>query len=143
MGIYFHHSGRSPRDARLVTDVVTRNLRWVDALERDPAAGPVWPLPVKGTLLDHLMIQISESALKQLIFEEAARRWAVGNGEAIGLILVCSGWIKDVRRTIEWDVFDKIVRMEEGPEKEGLIAQARLESPRFVEMCLNNPFCGL
>ena len=40
---------------------------------------------------------------------EAVRWWSIGNSEAIGLILFCLGWIKNVTRSIRWNNIGKTV----------------------------------
>lgn len=143
VGLYFHHSGRCPWDLGLELFMVDRDWRWLDLMERDPKAVPTWPLPEKGTLLESLVGQLAESAAKKSILEEAIRRWKMEHGGDIMSILKYSGWISYPNFSEDWVTMSRILQMEEGPEKQGLIAQARLESPRFAEHCMNDPNCGL
>ena len=56
---------------------------------------------------------------------------------AIMILLAVAGWKKlgIMQLTFEWEVADSILKMEEGKEKEKLIAQTRAESPSFFQYC--------
>lgn len=141
LGLYIHHSGRSPGAIGL-RGLFCRDYRWVDLLDKDKKAVPTWPMPVEGSVLDIVIRQVRGSDMKREMLEEAMRRWEMISHEDMTFILKNAGWINWLNPTEEWNIMDQILRMDEGPEKQRLIAQARLELPKFVKNCLEDHLCG-
>ena len=142
-GLYFQQSGRSPYDVGkqkvyAMTLPWERNLIRVDQLEKDPNF-PVgkWSMPYGDARFMEVVAAIHNGD-HELALEAAICEWAIGvEFTAMMNLLSVAGWerVGSMRRTSEWKVADKILKMEEGEKKEKLMAQARAESPRFFQYC--------
>ena len=149
VGLYFQDSGRSPLDvagqlASKLNDGWVRDHRKLD--ERDKNAqlrAEGWVDPSGDIVFQRTMAEI---AATKLVPFEATIRWWAENAVApkVAEVLQRAGWTQESPMLSEsWQVMDRLFKMNEGPEKEKLLAQAKQESPRFYQYCLESLFCGL
>lgn len=142
-GLYFQHSERGPYDVGkqkvyAMTLPWERDLRRVDQLEKDPRFPcDKWVIPYDDASFMEVVATITNGGFA-LALEAAICEWAIGVAcDDMVRILQIAGWRQagSMRQTPEWKVADDILKMEEGEEKEKLMAQARAESPRFFRCC--------
>ena len=121
----------------------SRDWRKLDEWELYPTVGDRWPVPIEGGIVAHLLTEI-QTGYRQAILEEAIRRWAANNIYSVEGVVRRAGYMMHrCDRSREWTIMADIKRMPEGPEKEQKVAQARRDSPRFAEECMNDESCGM
>ena len=155
VGYYLQESNRTPHQVAYKTidglpvhkpvpglGQWSRDWRKVDEWEKYPTVVDRWPIPTVGSIVAHLLTQI-QSGFRQAILEEAIRRWAMSNIYSVEGVVRRAGYMLKGDRPQEFMVMSDIKKMPEGPEKEQKVAQARRESPRFAEECMNDEYCGM
>lgn len=155
VGLYVQESGRTPLQVAFTTldgaglqhpvqglGKWSRDWRKVDVWDMNPTVADRWPLTTEGSLAAHLCRQIV-AGIRQNIFEEAVRRWAMCCPLRVEGVMRRAGYMLKCDRPHEFSIMSAIKKMSEGAEKEGLVAQARRESPRFAEECMMNEYCGV
>lgn len=151
VGWYFQTSGRSPSEVIGGPTAMwapapcgwERDLRRLDLLDQK-AAVDVWQAPAQGTVGANLLAEVGKDGHKRPVFEAAVGRWArnQANATEVSQVLRRAGWIKDVWDTDAWRVMHNLKTMDEGPIRERMLAQAKAESPRFYQQCMDDENCG-
>lgn len=139
VGWYIQETGRLPTQA--IACGWKRDCRKIDILEKNINAFEIWSPPGRDTVGATIWGQLTGSGHLMYIFEEAIRRWANGHETELEQVLkkacfTSSIWIDD------WMKMGNMKRMDEGPDRERLLALAKEESPRFYDQCMNDVFCG-
>ena len=140
IGLYLLYSGRTP--LQILGHAYHRAHRWLDRVELEPGfEGGQWKVPSHpgfNALLGRLAGEGKEA------LETAARTWQRQQPGRVADVLRRAGWLPLPEEVKEWGTIDKILQMQEGEEKERLVALTKKDSPRFFEACRQTYFsCGV
>jgi hypothetical protein len=153
VGLFFQETGRFPVEVADSTHVsaVLREFWVLDARKQDlGVANPLklgfekWERPQGDETFTLLVAAVNTGG--QATLECVVRSWAGRCPDRARFVLWKAGWIRpfdfESFYPEERRVLRAIVIMEEGEERSRLLAQAKKESPRFVQQCLDDAcFC--
>ena len=149
IGLYFQETERNPGTiggADALCADWTMNLRSFDRFVKEPNFG--WTVGQVGPLdrpSSEFLQVVGSHGIAYL--EIAIRQWAKEQSDRVPVVLNKAGWFWRVTRDdygADWDVMDTILQMEEGEDKVKLMAQAKAESPRFFQHCVDSWIsCGV
>lgn len=74
-------------------------------------------------------------------FEEAIRLWAEET-RRLDYVVRRAGWRPIYEQSPDWKVIHNILKMDEGKERDDLLAAAKHHSPRFFAECMTDLSCG-
>ena len=138
--LYFQQSGHSPYDVgkqKLYAMILPweRDVIRVDQLDKDPNfAVEKWSVPYDDAKFMEVVAAI-HIGNDELAREAAICELAIGvEFNAMMNLLTVARW-KQVGTIFERKAADTILKVEEGEEKENLMAQARAESLSFFQYC--------
>ena len=142
IGHWFQQFDDNP--AIIDNQIWERDVCLVNQYRKDPSSVEMWSLPADSTLFRKLTGQIGNG--NQVVFAEAVRRWVRGpSGGDFEAVVRKAGWVHNdyTDNPDAWWVMASLKAMDEGLEKEKLLAQAKEDSPLSYERCMQDGFCGV
>ncbi|MCJ1470512.1 hypothetical protein MMC07_009158 [Pseudocyphellaria aurata] len=119
----------------------TRDWVKYDALEKNRGAADWWGPPAKGTTVAKLLVELEADKRKQMVLEEAIRRWARSFPEELAPVLEKACYTQK-QWPDEYLRMAKIKRMPDGPAKKAALQRAKKRSPRHYAQCMADERCG-
>lgn len=152
VGLYFQRSPRHPMTVGqgysrfLHSNEWMKDPRRIDILSTNPFDRRIeqWiePIDARFRAVAHDIGQATG------VLEAAIRWWAQMDDSRgshnVARVLRKAGWIQymNLHGSAHWNIVHGILIMDEGKEKDDLMAQAEAESPSLFDFCLRDLFCG-
>ncbi len=138
MGLYVQNYREPVWPFALAPYLWEKDTGKADIIEKNPGGAAIWTAPAPDSTVSQIIAFAAYSDLMRRILEEAIRQWTLRSpAEEVIEVMHQAGW---TRPTLDMNfiAIGNIKDMEEGPEKQRLLAQAQEESLRFFQKCMMN-----
>ncbi|KAG8528718.1 uncharacterized protein KY384_006405 [Bacidia gigantensis] len=120
----------------------SRNYRQLDLREKDPTAHMECKVDANDREAQAIIndVAVNRDASRDS-FEEALRQWASNarNDAAVSAVLQAAGWTQEnMWLSKEYETMHNLLKLPESDEKRSILEQAREESPRFYDACMED-----